>query len=203
MSGSSRAWPRWGWTGCCCVTGDTRAPGVRVGARQVFDLDGTRLAARAAAVGLAVAVPEAPQAPPTRVRPARLRVKQEAGAHLAVLNHVRSAAAVSAFVATARAVGVTLPIIAAVAVYTDETIRCRAARFPRSAPETPPTSAAVLTAPDPRSAGIAAAVTEARALLAVPGVVGVNLSGRATAEGGVGAAHVKAEIGTRIKEMRR
>ena len=43
--------------------------------------------------------------------------------------------------------------------------------------------ARVLAAPDPRAAGIAAAVAEARALLAVPGVVGVNLSGAGSARG--------------------
>jgi len=82
--------------------------GCVAGARQVFDLDGTRLAARAAAVGLPVVVVEAPEAPPTGVRPGRLRVKQQAGAHLGVLNHVSSATAVSAFVTAARVVGVNL-----------------------------------------------------------------------------------------------
>ena len=43
----------------------------------------------------------------------------------------------------------------------------------------PAAVAAVLAAPDPVAAGIAAAVREARALLAVDGVVGVNLSGLA------------------------
>ena len=41
----------------------------------------------------------------------------------------------------------------------------------------------MLAAPDPEAAGIAAAVAEARALLAVDGVVGVNLSGMASARG--------------------
>lgn len=58
--------------------------------------------------------------------------------------------------------GVTLPLIAGVAVYTDE-----------------------------RSA----AVAEARELLAVPGVVGVNLSGLASARGEVFAAEVKVAVG--------
>lgn len=157
-----------GVDGVLCVTGDARGPGVRAGARQVFDLDGTRLAARAAAVGLPVAVVEAPEAPPTGVRPGRLRVKQQAGAHLGVLNHVSSAAAVSAFVTAARAVGVTLPIVAAVAVYTDERSAAGLLGFP-GLHLNPAAVAAVLTAPDPRAAGIAAAVAEARELLAVPG----------------------------------
>jgi hypothetical protein len=58
----------------------------------------------------------------------------------------------------------------------------------------------VLSAPDTVTAGIQAAVTEARALLAVPGVVGVNLSGLASAHGEATAAAVKAEVATRIRE---
>ena len=59
---------------------------------------------------------------------------------------------------------------------------------------------AVLTAPDPREAGIAAAVAEARALLAVPGVVGVNLSGLASGDGWLAGAEVKAEVARRLRE---
>lgn len=189
-----------GVDGVLCVTGDARGPGARAGAGQVFDLDGTRLAARAAAAGLPVAVAEAPEAPPTGLRPGRLRVKQQTGAHLGVLNHVNSAAAVAAFAAAARAVGVTMPIVAGVAVYTDERSAAGLLGCPGLHLD-PAAVARVLAAPDPRAAGIAAAVAEARELLAVPGVVGVNLSGRATAGGGVAAAQVKAEIGTRIREM--
>ena len=47
---------------------------------QVFDLDGTRLAALAAALGVPVAVPETPAAPPVGLRPARVAEKQRAGA---------------------------------------------------------------------------------------------------------------------------
>ena len=74
-----------------CVTGDGRAYDVRPDITQVFDLDGTRLAALAATMGLPVAVAETPTAPPTDVcGPCRLVAKQRAGAQLAVLNHVRS-----------------------------------------------------------------------------------------------------------------
>jgi hypothetical protein len=57
---------------------------------------------------------------------------------------------------------------------------------------------AVLTAPDPVAAGIAAAVREAMELLAVDGVHGVNLSGMASDRGTAFAAEVQAEIGHRI-----
>ena len=56
----------------------------------------------------------------------------------------------------------------------------------------------MLTAPDPRAAGIDAAVSEARALLAVPGVVGVNLSGMGSAAGEDDGARVKAAIAERL-----
>ncbi|WP_252435355.1 methylenetetrahydrofolate reductase [Pseudonocardia humida] len=186
-----------GVAGVLCVTGDGRAPGVRLGATQVFDVDGTRLAALAAAAGLVAAVPEAPDAPPVPIRPARLREKQRAGARLAVLNHVGSVDRLAAFAAAARAAGATVPLVAGVAVYTDEHSASVLQRFPGLHLD-PEQVDAVLRAPDPVAAGIAAAVAEARALLAVDGVVGVNLSGSASARGVEFAAGIKAEVGRRI-----
>ena len=189
-----------GVDGVLCVTGDARAPGIRSGVSQVFDLDGTQLAGAAAAAGLAVAVAEAPQAPPTALRPGRLLAKQRAGAHVAVLNHVRSPAVLAEFLAVAHAAGVTLPVLAAVAVYTDERTAMSLQGFPGLYLD-PVAVARVLTAPDPRVAGVQAAVSEAAALLAVPGVVGVNLSGMGASGGVLAAARVKAEIGVRIREV--
>ena len=103
-----------------CVTGDGRAYDVRPDITQVFDLDGTRLAALAATMGVPVAVAETPTAPPTDVRPLRLVAKQPAGAQLAVFNHVRSPASVGHFVTTARAAGLTIPVLGSVAVFTDD-----------------------------------------------------------------------------------
>src|SRR6478672_3372412 len=80
-----------------CVTGDGRAFDVRPDVTQAFDLDGTRLAALAASLALPVAVAETPTAPPTRLRPARLVRKQQAGAALGVLNHVATTAQVHVF----------------------------------------------------------------------------------------------------------
>ncbi len=102
-----------------CVTGDGRAFDVRPDVTQVFDLDGIRLAALASAIGVPVAVPETPTAPPVALRPARLVQKQRAGAGIAVLNHVGSATQVAAFMAAARQAGLTIPVVASVAVYTD------------------------------------------------------------------------------------
>ena len=182
------------------MTGDLRAPGVRPDVTQVFDLDGTRLAALAAAAGLVATVPEAPEAPPVGLRAARVAQKQRAGARLCVLNHVSTPAAVDRFVTDARRAGATLPFVAAVAVYTDE----RSARVLQAFPGLNVDGAVVaevLRAPDTVAAGIAAAVAEARALLAIPGVVGVNLSGLASGRGEDAGAEVKAAVATEIAAL--
>lgn len=189
-----------GADGVLCVTGDGRAHGVRPGLTQVFDLDGTRLAAAARAHGHAVAVAESPDAVPRALRPARLVEKQRAGAHVAFLNHVGSPARVASFVREARALGLTIPVVAAVAVYTDE----RSARVLQNFPGLHLDRGQVervLTAPDVRAAGIVAAVQEARDLLAIDGVSGVNLSGLASSGGEAAGAEVKAEIGRALQEM--
>jgi 5,10-methylenetetrahydrofolate reductase len=183
--------------GVLCVTGDGRAQGVRPGVTQVFDVDGTRLAGMAASAGLPVAVPEAPDAPPRDLRPRRLHEKQRAGAQLCVLNHVGSAERLTDFAARARAAGVTMPMIAGVAVYTDKRSAAVLQNFPGLHLDGRQV-AAVLGSPDPLVAGISAAVAEARALLAVDGVVGVNLSGLASGRGEMFAASVKATIGREI-----
>jgi methylenetetrahydrofolate reductase (NADPH) len=181
-----------------CVTGDARAHDVRPDVTQVFDLDGPRLAALAASVGLTAAVPETPAAPPRELRPARLAQKQRAGAAVAVLNHA-AVDTVTAFMAGAAQTGVTIPVIAGVAVFTDEPSAAVLSGLPGL--ELDPASVrAILTAPDPIEAGIAAAAREAREMLAVPGVAGVNLSGLGSARGYQYAATIKAELARRIRE---
>lgn len=187
-----------GVPGVLCVTGDARGQGVRPDVTQVFDLDGTRLAALAASLGVSAAVPEAPDAPPTELRPVRLAQKQRAGAALCVLNHVGTPQRVARFVAAARAAGATLPFVAGVAVYTDAVSARVLQRFPGLAID-PDAVAAVLAAPDPVAAGIAAAVAEARALLDIPGVAGVNLSGLASGRGEDAAAEVKAAVAAELR----
>ncbi|MCW2696493.1 MAG: Methylenetetrahydrofolate reductase [Modestobacter sp.] len=189
-----------GVDGVLCVTGDGRGPGIRPEVTQVFDLDGTRLAALATAAGLTASVPESPESPPQALRPGRVAEKQRAGAQLCVLNHVGTPQRLARFVADARAAGATLPFLASVAVYTDERSARVLQRFPGLHLEDAVVER-VLAAPDPVSAGIAAAVDEARALLAVDGVVGVNLSGLASDRGDDAAAAVKSEIAARIREM--
>jgi methylenetetrahydrofolate reductase (NADPH) len=187
-----------GVEGVLCVTGDARGQGVRPDVTQVFDLDGTRLATLAATLGVPAAVPEAPDAPPVGLRPARVADKQRAGAGLCVLNHAATPARVAEFVTAARAAGATLPFLAAVAVYTDERSARMLQRFPGLVLDAAAVEA-VLAAPDPVAAGIAAAVAEAAALLAVPGVAGVNLSGLASGRGERAAAEVKAAVAAEIR----
>jgi 5,10-methylenetetrahydrofolate reductase len=181
-----------------CVTGDGRAYDVRPDVTQTFDLDGPRLVSLAAAVGMVPAVPETPTAPPTGARPARLFEKQRAGAALAVLNHVPFPEMVADFMAGARSVGLSIPVIAAVAVFTDVVSAAVLQGLPgleldqRVVEE-------VLGSADPIEAGIDAAVAEARMLLSIDGVEGVNLSGSASASGTRAGAEVKAEVGRRIR----
>jgi methylenetetrahydrofolate reductase (NADPH) len=183
-----------------CVTGDARGADVRPDVTQVFDLDGPRLAARAAALGLSAVVPETPTAPPRAQRGYRLAQKQRAGAAAAVLNHA-SAPVVAEFMAAAAQAGVTIPVIAAVAVFTDARSAAVLSGLPGLDLD-PAAIEAVLADPDPVRAGIRAAGREARALLAIPGIAGVNLSGLASDRGYEFAASVKAEIAGLIREQR-
>ena len=183
-----------------CVTGDARAYDVRPDVTQVFDLDGPRLAALAASVGIAAAVPETPAAPPRRLRAFRLAQKQRAGAAAAVLNH-DTVPSVTGFMADAARAGVTIPVIAAVAVFTDEPSAAALSGLPGLELD-PAGVRRVLDDPDPVAAGIAAAASEARSLLDIPGVAGVNISGAASARGYEFAAQVKAELAVRIREER-
>jgi len=187
-----------GVDGVHCVTGDARAHGVRPEVTQVFDLDGPRLAGLAAAAGLLPSVAATPTAPPADLRPRRLLLKEHAGARLCFVNHTESPARLAGFVAAARQVGVTMPFIAGVAVYTDDVSAAALRGFPGLELD-PARVAAVLDAPDPLAAGIDAAVEEARRALAVPGVIGVNLSGLASGDGLETAAKVKAAIGREIR----
>jgi methylenetetrahydrofolate reductase (NADPH) len=186
-----------GVEGVLCVTGDGRGPGVRPEVTGVYDLDSTRLAHLAARAGLVASVAASPASPPPGARAAALAAKQRAGAGLVVVNHVSSPAALAAFLAEARAAGADLPVIAGVAVYTDETSARGLADLPGLALDDEAIGD-VLAAPDPVEAGIATAVEEARAVLAVPGVVGVNLSGVGSSAGWVPAADVKAEVARRV-----
>jgi methylenetetrahydrofolate reductase (NADPH) len=181
-----------------CVTGDGRGYDVRPEVTQVFDLDGTRLAALAASVGLLAAVVETPGARPAGLRPYRLLQKQHAGASAAVLNHAGSATDVAAFMLTARAAGLRIPVLAAVAVFTDPLSAAVLDGLPGLELDRDRV-AAVLGARDPVTAGIEAAVAEAAELLDIEGVEGINVSGLASERGHLLAAEIKAEVGARVR----
>jgi len=181
-----------------CVTGDGRGYDVRPDVTQTFDLDGPRLVSLAASVGMVPAVPETPTAPPVQVRPTRLVEKQRAGASLAVLNHVPFPNMVGEFMTAATSRGLSIPVIAAVAVFTDTVSAAVLQGLPGLELDQAVTEE-VLGAADPVAAGIAAAVNEARALLAIEGVEGVNVSGLASASGAHVGAEIKAEVGRRIR----
>ncbi len=187
-----------GATTVLCVTGDGRGYDVRPDVTQTFDLDGPRLVALAASLDMVAAVPETPTAPPTHVRAARLVEKQRAGASLAVLNHVSSATALSSFMEDARSAGLRIPVLAAVAVFTDVISAAVLQGLPGLELE-PTLVDEVVNATDPIEAGIEAAVAEAREMLAINGIDGVNLSGLASASGTRRGAEIKAEVGARIR----
>jgi methylenetetrahydrofolate reductase (NADPH) len=181
-----------------CVTGDGRGYDVRPDVTQTFDLDGPRLVALAATLGVTAAVPETPTAPPVDARPRRLVEKQRAGASLAVLNHVPFPHTLAPFMAAARSAGLSIPVIAAVAVFTDVPSAAVLHALPGLELDQRVVEN-VVNAADPVEAGIDAAVDEARALLSIDGVAGVNLSGLASASGTRTGAHIKAEVGARIR----
>ena len=181
-----------------CVTGDGRGYDVRPDVTQTFDLDGPRLLALATSLEMTAAAPETPTAPPIQGRPARLVQKQRAGASIAVLNHVPSPTAVAEFMEAARAEGLSIPVLAAVAVFTDPVSAAVLSGLPGLELDQHIVEE-VINAQDPVDAGIEAAVAEARALLAIDGVEGVNISGLASGAGTRIGAQIKAEVGARIR----
>jgi 5,10-methylenetetrahydrofolate reductase len=184
--------------GVHCVTGDARAPSVRADASQVFDLDGVRLAALARSRRLPVSVAATPAAPPRDLRPRRLLQKQRAGADVCIINHAGGPGPVREFVAACHAVGVNLPFLACVAVFTDAGSAAVLQGFPGLVLEDDERRR-VLGSADPREAGIDAAVDQAEEMLAIPGVIGVNLSGSATSGSEDESAAIMAEVARRLR----
>jgi methylenetetrahydrofolate reductase (NADPH) len=181
-----------------CVTGDGRTASVRPDATQVFDLDSTRLAALAAQLGLLVSVAATPVAPPQDLRPRRLGEKVRAGARACFVNHAGGTEGVGRFVGAVRDAGIEVDVIPCVAVFTDaESVRVLE-RFPGLVLD-PAATRAVLEAADGREAGIEAAVGEAGRMLAIEGVVGVNLSGAATSGSEHDSATIMAEVADRLR----
>jgi 5,10-methylenetetrahydrofolate reductase len=188
-----------GVLGVHCVTGDHTRTGSRPDAAPVFDLDGTGLAALAGSAGLLVSVAEAPAAPPVDRRPERLLEKERAGARVCFVDHAGGVEPVAAFIAAARALGVTLDFIPCVPVVVDRG-SAELLRSFTSLVLPPGYLDGILAAADPRAAGIAAAVALGRAFLELDGVVGVDLSGGPGAWPGDDVAYAAAlgEIGLEL-----
>jgi 5,10-methylenetetrahydrofolate reductase len=167
-----------GVAGVNVVTGDHPQSGHRADAKPVFDLDSTRLASLARAAGLLVSVGENPISPPLHLRAERLAHKVRAGAHLCFVNLPHCVDLVLEFRDAVRAFGVDVPFIVGVPVITsrgaaEQMMGFQGLRLPDGYLQR------ILLARDPRREGIRASVEHAQAMLEVPGVRGLNLSGPA------------------------
>lgn len=159
-----------------CVTGDHPALGNRPDAVAVFDVDSTQLTAMAAGRGFLVSVAESPATPPVQRRPARLLSKEHAGAEVCFVDHCGGAETVADFVHRSRSLGCTATMIACVALVCDAGSAAQLASF--RAPGTGDRAfERIVAAPDPRRAGIQAAVELGRRMLDTGLLVGINLSG--------------------------
>ena len=158
-----------------CVTGDHPMLGLRPDAAAVFDVDSTQLTAMASGRGLLVSVAESPATPPVHRRPARLLSKEHAGAEVCFVDHCGGAQAVATFIAAARELGGTAAMVACVPLVCDAGSAQLLASF--RAPGLRDLGERILAAPDPRRAGIQAAVAFGRELLDTGLVSGIDLSG--------------------------
>ena len=98
----------------------------------------------------------------------------------------------------ARSAGLRIPVLAAVAVFTDVLSAAVLQGLPGLELDSTLVDE-VVNAADPIEAGIEGAVAEAREALQIPGIDGVNLSGLASASGTRRGAEIKAEVGARIR----
>lgn len=188
-----------GTGGVHCVTGDHTETGSRPDAMPVFDLDSTELAALARAAGHLVSVGESPSTPPVHRRAARLLEKERAGAELCFVNHCGGAEPVAEFIAAARSLGSGVGFIPCIPIVLDE----GSANLLRSFTTLvlpPGYLDGILAARDRREAGIEAAVALSVAMLAIDGVVGVDLSGGAAPGDELAYARDVAEIGRRLAD---
>jgi 5,10-methylenetetrahydrofolate reductase len=186
-----------GVAGVHCVTGDHTATGDRPDAKPVFDLDSTETAALARSFGHLVSVGESPTTPPVDRRAARLIEKERAGAEVCFVDHCGGWEAVDRFVHDARALGSAARYIPCVPVVID---RGSAELLKSFTTLVLPDDYLdrILSANDPRTEGIAAAVELSEAMLALDGIAGVDLSGGPSHGGELAFAEALAEIGERL-----
>jgi methylenetetrahydrofolate reductase (NADPH) len=195
-----------GAVGVHCVTGDHPSGGHRPDAAAVFDLDSIGLVALARSVaGTAGAsggsglcsVAHAPAAPPADKRLARLLAKVSAGADAVFVDHCGGVRRVAAAVSELRAAGFGGLVLCCVPVVTSAGAAAVIASFAADR-LSPGYLDAIMSAPDPAAAGLTAAVSLAQAILAVPGVDGVNLSGGAMPGQEAATMRAMAEVGRRV-----
>ncbi|WP_375401349.1 methylenetetrahydrofolate reductase C-terminal domain-containing protein [uncultured Amnibacterium sp.] len=185
-----------GVAGVLCLTGDHTDTGERPDAMPVFDLDSTELAALAAAAGHLVAVAESPTVPPASNRPGRLVQKLAAGAEVCFVDHAGGAEPVRAFSAAARDAGADCAFIACVPLVVDAASAALLQSF--TALVLPQGFlAGIMSAADPFTAGIEAAVRLSAELLEA-GVDGIDLSGGSGGAGEVRFAEAMAETADRL-----
>jgi methylenetetrahydrofolate reductase (NADPH) len=186
-----------GVAGLHCVTGDYPAAGELPGAAPVFDLDSVGLVELAGPTGALCSVAHAPAAPPAGQRLPRLLAKVRAGAEVVFIDHCGGAAQVADAVGALRDAGFSGLVIACVPVVTSPDAAAVLASF--AAGRLPPGYLdPIMTAADPVPAGIAAATGLAQALLSLPGLNGVNLSGGAGPGRELAATRAMAEISRRV-----
>ncbi len=158
-----------------CVTGNHPVSGHRPEATPVFELDSTQMASLARSLGLTVSVATSAVAVPVERRPARLAEKVRAGASIAIIDVLPDPVAMADFVARSlEASDHPVSFLAVLPVPTSATDLDRLAEYP-NAVEPPGWRAALDVAVDPREVGIRLAIELAEQLLAIDGVIGLNL----------------------------
>ncbi len=168
-----------GVAGVHCVTGNHTHSGNRPDAMPVFDLDSTRLASLAAAVGLRVSVAASPHTPPVALRAVRTADKAAAGASVCMIDQPSSPVDVAAFIESTRSLGAaSMEFMAVVTVVLgrDDFDRWRQypnARVPMGWAEH------IGSSDDVGEAGRSLSLSLARDLLALSGVTGVVLASTA------------------------
>ncbi|MEM8903369.1 MAG: methylenetetrahydrofolate reductase [Actinomycetota bacterium] len=158
-----------------CVTGNHPVSGHRPEATAVFELDSTQLASTAAAAGLSVSVATSAVAPPVEQRPARLAEKVRAGASMAIIDVLPDPVAMAEFVARAtEASDHPVSFLAVLPLPTGAADLDRLALYTHAV-EPSGWRAALDVAVDPVEVGIRLAAALAEQLLAIDGVIGLNL----------------------------
>ncbi len=203
-----------GAAGLHCVTGDhpaaggpPEAPGDRAApeapgelpeaAAGVFDLDSVDLVELASPAGPLCSVAHAPAARPAGQRLPRLLAKVRAGAEVVFIDHCGGPDQVADAVGDLREAGFSGLALACVPVATSADAAAVIASY--AAGRLPPGYLdSIMTATDPARAGIAAATSLAQALIELPGLNGVNLSGGAGPGGELTASRAMAEISRRV-----